>query len=89
MNTATDAMENDTPKSSGGFTVGQSASDLIGFYGATNIVQPSGSAQCLLTDSSVGVASSMPISSAIPPPFTVTLGGANATILIQSQGGSV
>lgn len=38
-------MVGNTPKSSGGFLVGQSASDLVGFYGTTPVVQPSGSAQ--------------------------------------------
>ncbi len=73
MNTATDTMENDTPKSSGGFTVGQSASDLISFYGAAVIAQPSGAAQGLLTDSSIGVAST------ILAPLTASY---NSTIIV-------
>lgn len=34
MNTATASLETNSPKSSGGVTVGQSASDLVGFHGA-------------------------------------------------------
>ncbi len=45
MNTATDSLETDTPKTGGGFSVGQSPTDLVGFWGATPIVQRSGSAQ--------------------------------------------
>lgn len=33
MNTATDSLETNTPKTGGGYTVGQSASDLVGFHG--------------------------------------------------------
>ncbi len=57
MNTATDSLETNTPKSSGGFACGQSASDLVGFYGATPIAQPSGAAQAAVTDASGGTAS--------------------------------
>lgn len=45
MNTATDTLETNSPKSGGGFTVGQSATDLVGFYGATPIAQRAGAAQ--------------------------------------------
>lgn len=45
MNTATDSLETNTPKTGGGYTVGQSATDKVGFYGATPIVQPSGASQ--------------------------------------------
>jgi hypothetical protein len=37
---ATDSLENNTPKSSGGMAVGQSSSDLVGFWGATPVDQP-------------------------------------------------
>jgi len=49
MNTATDGMENDSPKSSGGYSLGQSATDLVGFYGATPIVQPTSASQAVVT----------------------------------------
>jgi hypothetical protein len=49
MNTATTSNETNTPKSDGGYTVGQSATDLIGFYGATPLAQQSGSGQAAVT----------------------------------------
>lgn len=56
MNTATDSLETNTPKTGGGMTVGQSSTDLVGFYGATPIVRPSGAAQAAVTDASGGTA---------------------------------
>lgn len=56
MNTATSSNETNTPKSVDGYTVGQSATDLVGFYGATPIAQPSGAAQAAVTDASGGTA---------------------------------
>lgn len=56
MNTATDSLETNTPKTGGGYTVGQSSSDLVGFYGATPIARPSGAAQAAVTDASGGTA---------------------------------
>jgi len=40
MNTATDSLETATPKTGGGMQVGQSSSDLVGFWGATPVDQP-------------------------------------------------
>lgn len=56
MNTATTSNESQTPKSADGYAVGQSATDLVGFWGATPIVQPSGAAQAAVTDGSTGTA---------------------------------
>lgn len=56
MNTATDSLETNTPKSGGGFAVGQSATDLVGFWGAAPISQPSGAAQAAIVDGSTGTA---------------------------------
>lgn len=59
MNTATDTLESNTPKSGGGVTVGQSATDLVGFYGATPVAQRAGAAQAVtvaVTDGSGGTA---------------------------------
>lgn len=39
-----------------GTVIGQSASDLLGFFGATPIVQPTAAAQAAITDSSGGAA---------------------------------
>jgi hypothetical protein len=54
--TITSSNETQTPKSADGLAVGQSASDLVGFYGATPIAQPSGAAQAAVTDASGGTA---------------------------------
>ncbi len=56
MNTATTSNESQTPKSADGYAVGQSATDLVGFWGATPIAQPSGAAQAAVTDGSTGTA---------------------------------
>ncbi len=56
MNTATDTLETNTPKSGGGMQVGQSASDLVGFYGTAPIAQPAGAAQAAVVDGSTGTA---------------------------------
>jgi hypothetical protein len=49
-------METFTPKSSGGRSFGQSAADLISFYGATPVAQPTAAAQAAVTDASGGAA---------------------------------
>lgn len=56
MNTATDTLETNTPKSSGGVTIGQSATDLVGFYGTTPADQPAAAAQAAVVDASGGTA---------------------------------
>ncbi len=40
MNTATDSLETNSVKTGGGLAVGQSSSDLVGFWGATPVDQP-------------------------------------------------
>lgn len=57
MNTATDTLETNTPKSGGGYTVGQSAGDLVGFYGVTPVVQPTSASQAAITNTAGGTAS--------------------------------
>tara|TARA_R100001086_G_scaffold250077_1_gene193285 strand:- start:1989 stop:2261 length:273 start_codon:yes stop_codon:yes gene_type:complete len=39
MDTFTDDLETKTPKTSGGYTLGQSAADLVGVHGATPVAQ--------------------------------------------------
>lgn len=58
MNTYTDSLETVTPKTPGGFSVGQDSGTgtLDAFYGATPIVQPVGAAQALIVDASGGTA---------------------------------
>lgn len=40
MNTATDTLETNTPKTSGGMQVGQASTDLVGFWGKAPVDQP-------------------------------------------------
>lgn len=56
MNTATTSNESQTPKSADGMAIGQSSTDLVGFWGATPIAQPSGAAQAAVIDGSTGTA---------------------------------
>ena len=56
MQTETSSNELQTPETPDGYTVGQSASAKIAFYGATPVVQPSGAAQAAVTDASGGTA---------------------------------
>lgn len=56
-------MENDTqsnlrvtPKTADGYQVGQSATDLVGFYGTTPVVQGADAIQGTITDDSGGTA---------------------------------
>lgn len=59
MNTATDSLETNTPMTGGGYVVGQSATDLVGFYGNTPLAQIAAAGQAALTDNSVGTASTV------------------------------
>lgn len=49
MNTATDNMILKSPKTSGGVDLGQSSSDLIGFYGTTPIARSSDASQATVS----------------------------------------
>lgn len=49
MNTATDTLETNTVKTGAGFAVGQSSSDLVGFWGATPVDQPAALTAALTT----------------------------------------
>lgn len=74
MNTATDSLETATPKTGGGYVMGQSTSDLLSFYGGSALAQPSGAAQAAVTDASGG--------SAAPTNGILTLTGTyNSTII--------
>jgi nitrous oxidase accessory protein NosD len=73
MNTATDSLETNTPMSGGGHTVGQSASDLIAFYAATPIAQPSGAAQAAIVDGSTGTAAATNGIAALTATYNSTL----------------
>ena len=80
MNTATDTLESNTPKTGGGYTVGQASTDKVGFYGATPAVQPSGAAQAAVvpvTDGSTGTAAATNGIAALTASY-------NSTLLINS-----
>jgi hypothetical protein len=77
MNTATDTLETATPKSGGGMQVGQSASDLVGFYGVAPRDQPAAAAQAVIVDGSTGTAAP---TNGIQP----LTGTYNSTILINA-----
>ncbi len=49
METTTTSNKIKTELSPDGFLVGQSATDLVGFYGATPVVQPTAAAQAAIT----------------------------------------
>lgn len=80
MNTATDSLETNTPMTGGGFVVGQSASDLIGFYGATPLAQQAGSAQAAVTTVTDGSTGTAAATNGIQP----LTGTYNSTLLINS-----
>lgn len=88
MNTATDTIETNTPKSPGGTTFGQSATDLVGFYGATPVVQPSGATQAAITDSSGGAASATTGIQALTAGYNSAI-LANAIATLAAQGNAM
>lgn len=88
MNTATDTNEINTPKSSGGYTVGQSATDLVGFYGATPIAQPAAAAQAAVVDGSVGTAAATNGIVALTGTYNSTL-IVNAIATLAAQGNAI
>lgn len=89
MNTATDTLETNSPKTGGGFTVGQSASDLVGFYAATPIVQPTGAAQAAIVyTAGIGTASATSGLQALSGTFNSTL-ISNALVTLAAQGNAI
>lgn len=86
MNTATDTLVTNSPKTSGGAIDGQSAADLRGFYGATPIVQPTAAAQAAITDGSTGTANATTGVAALTGTYNSTLIiNALATIIAQTN----
>lgn len=77
-----------TKKSEDGFQVGQSATDKVGFYGTTPIVQPSGAAQAAITDTSGGTAASDTGLQALTGSYNSTL-IANALSTLAAQGNAM
>lgn len=74
MQTETGSTENFNRSTGSGSCFGQSAADIISFYGATPITQPTAAAQASVTDASGGTAA--------PTNGILTLTGTyNSTIL--------
>ena len=49
MNTATDTLETNSPKTDAGITIGQSVTDKVSFFSATPVVQPTSASQSAST----------------------------------------
>jgi len=93
MNTATDSMYVETPKSSGGYMVGQSATDLVGFYGSAPIAQRTNASQAAVsavTDSSGGAGAYTNGIAALTGTYNSTiLANAIATLALQGNANRV
>lgn len=75
-----------TPQSPDGFIVGQSATDKVGFYGTTPVVQPAAAAQAAITDSSGGTANAATGVAALTGTYNSTLlANAIATLAAQTN----
>lgn len=88
MNTATTSNESQTPKSADGMAIGQSSTDLVGFWGATPIAQPSGAAQAAVTDGSTGTAAPTNGIAALTGTYNSTL-LINAIATLAAQGNAI
>jgi hypothetical protein len=88
MNTSTTSNKTQTPKSGDGMLVGQSAADLVGFYGATPIAQPSGAAQAAVVDGSTGTAAATNGIAALTGTYNSTL-LINAIATLAAQGNAL
>lgn len=73
VNTITTTNQLNTPETSDGFQVGKTATSLVGFYGATPIVQPTNAAQAAITDTSGGTASATTGLQALTSTYNSTL----------------
>ena len=83
----TSSQKSAVPENAGdGLLVGQTASSLVGYYGATPIAQPTNAAQAAVTDSSGGTAA--PTNGILTLTGTYNsaiLGNAIATLAAQSN----
>lgn len=75
-NTETSSSETFTPETGGGFSLGQTATDLITCYGGTPVAQRSGSAQAAVTTTAATTTS--------PWGFS-TLAQANAVVTLLNE----
>lgn len=84
--TITSTVVTQTAKSSGGYDVGQAATDLVGFYGATPVAQPSAAAQAAVTDSSGGAANPTTGVAALTATYnSAIIANALATVIAQTN----
>lgn len=88
MNTATDSLETNTPKTGGGMQVGQSATDLVGFYGVAPCDQPAAAAQGAITDASGGTANTATGIVTLTGTYNSTI-IANAIATLAAQGNAI
>lgn len=88
MNTSSGSNETNTPKSDDGYSCGQSSTDLVGFYGATPIAQPSGAAQAAVVDGSTGTAAPTNGIAALTATYNSTL-LINAIATLAAQGNAI
>ena len=86
MQTTSTSNEIQTPASPDGYQVGQSASDLVGFWGVSPVVQPSAAAQAAITDSSGGTANASTGVATITASYNQTIvANAFATVIAQTN----
>lgn len=81
--TVTSSNETNSIKSADGITIGQSATDLVGFYAATPVVQPTSASQAAITNSAGGTASATTGLQALTASYNSTLiANSFATIVV-------
>lgn len=86
MNTSTDTNLNKTPRTTGGYDVGHSAADFVGFYGTTPVSQPTAAAQAAVVDTSGGTAAPLTGITTITGTYNSTiLANAIATLAAQTN----
>lgn len=84
MQNDTSTNKNQSPLETGGELIGQSATDLVGFWGKTPIVQPTAAGQAAVTDGSGGSASATSGVQALTSSYnSAILGNAIASIIVE------
>ena len=93
LGTFTDSQITQTPKSDGGYQLGQSATDLVGFYGTAPIAQRGNASQAVVTavtDASGGTGAYTNGIAALTGTYnSVILGNAIATLALQGNANKV
>jgi hypothetical protein len=86
MNNSQISNETNTPKSDDGYSVGQDATDKVGFYGASPVAQPTAAAQAAIVDASGGTAAATNGILTLTGTYnSAILGNAIATIAAQTN----